>query len=60
MGLSVEDRVLMCKTMIENACISCGLNLTIRDGKIGFVDQEAKQIVAIWTPTHSLSELDND
>ncbi len=33
---------------IETACVRYGLNLTIYDGKIGFVDQTDRKIVMLW------------
>lgn len=44
------------KADITIACIKHGLNLTIHDGKIGFVDQESKIIVALWEPEFSIEE----
>ncbi len=39
---------------IEAACIKHGLNLTIYDGKIGFVDQVDRKIVMLWQPTYKM------
>ncbi len=39
---------------IEKACIKRGLNLTIYDGRIGFVDQEKKKIIMLWNPKYRL------
>ncbi len=39
---------------IKEACIKRGLNLTIHDGKIGFVDQQEKKIVMLWDPKYQL------
>lgn len=39
---------------IKKACIKRGLNLTIHDGKIGFVDQKEKKIVMLWSPEYQL------
>lgn len=39
---------------IEAACIKYGLNLTIYDGKIGFVDQTDRKIVMLWKPTYKM------
>ena len=32
--------------------------MTVYDGKIGFVDQQAKKIVAVWAPEYRLSQED--
>lgn len=45
---TVEERVLKLKKLIEMSAVACGLNLTVYDGKIGFVDQEQQKIVALW------------
>lgn len=42
--------------LIKMACVACGLNLTIYDGKIGVVDQKAKKIIAVWEPQYQLEE----
>ena len=42
------------KADITAACIKHGLNLTIYDGKIGFVDQKSKRVIAVWEPEYSL------
>ena len=39
---------------IEAVCIKHGLNLTIYDGKIGFVDQTDRKIVMLWKPTYKM------
>lgn len=49
----VNEQVLMCIRMIEEACVQCGLNLTVYDGKIAFVDQEQWKIVAVWNPKYT-------
>lgn len=56
--MSVHDRVIAMKQKIEQAAIECGLNLTVYDGRIGFVDQDQMKIVALWNPEHSLRELE--
>lgn len=45
-----QKRASELKEDIERACISKGLNLTIYDGKIGFVDQSQKKIIMLWEP----------
>lgn len=51
--MMVNEQVLMCIRMIEEACVQCGLNLTVYDGKIAFVDQEQWKIVAVWNPKYT-------
>lgn len=51
---SLEKRVLRLQRLIEKATIKCRLNLTIYDGGIGFVDQEARKIVAVWRPQYKM------
>lgn len=58
--MDIKDRVIKCKSMIETACIETGLNLTIYEGKIAFVDQDNEKIVALWSAEHTLSEVNND
>lgn len=41
---------------VERACIKYKLNMTIYDGKLAFVDQESRHIVATWGPQFKLSE----
>ena len=49
-----KQNVIQLKEDIKNACIKHGLNLTIHEGKIAFVDQDSKKIIALWTPEHTL------
>lgn len=49
----MQKRALMLKEDIEKACIRNGLNLTIYDGKIGFVDHKAGKIIMLWNPVFS-------
>ena len=49
-----QKRAVMLKREIEEACIRNKLNLTVHDGKIGFVDQEERKIVGLWEPMYSL------
>ena len=53
---TVEERVNTMKTLIEIAGVSCGLNLTVYNGRIGFVDQEQRKIVALWSPEYVVKE----
>lgn len=41
-------RAIRAKEAIEKACIENGVNLTIYDGKIGFVDPVENRIVLAW------------
>ena len=45
-----QKRALALKRRIEQACIEYGLNLTIYNDGIGFVDQDARKIVMVWSP----------
>ena len=49
-----QERAVMLKREIEEACIRHKLNLTVHDGKIGFVDQEERKIVGLWEPMYGL------
>lgn len=46
------------KTMkeIENICIKNDMNLTIYEGKIGFVDPVEKKIVLLWDAEFKANE----
>lgn len=54
---SVETRVAELTRLIKEDCIRCGLNLTVYEGKIGFVDQEQKKIVALWNPQYTADDI---
>ena len=54
--METKEKVIKFKEIIERGAIECGLNLTVYDGKIAFVDQKAKKIVALWTPEYKLSD----
>lgn len=43
---------LKLKEDIEKACIKRGLNLTIYNGTIGFVDQKERKIIMTWNPEY--------
>ena len=58
--MTTREKVIEMKKEIEQAAIRYGLNLTVYDGKIGFVDQKEKKIVALWTPEYKLSDLDTE
>lgn len=52
--MKTEQKVIKMKRKIEKIAIKYGLNLTVYDGKLGFVDQKEKKIVALWTPSYKL------
>lgn len=56
--METKERVIKLKESIEREAIKYGLNLTIHEGKIGFVDQKEKKIVAVWNPEFRWSDLD--
>lgn len=58
--MTTREKVINMKKDIEQIAIEYGLNLTIYDGKIGFVDQKQKKIVALWSPEYKLSDLDTE
>ena len=51
-----QERAVKMKEKIEEAAVQFGLNLTIYEGKIGFVDQEQKKIVLLWEPSYTMEE----
>ena len=53
-----ERAVIALKLDIEAACIKHGLNITVYDGRIGFVDQAEKKIVALWNPEYVMPKED--
>jgi hypothetical protein len=58
--MTIEERVTNVRLAIEVIAVQYGLNLTVYDGKIGFVDQEQKKIVALWTPEFKLPKESED
>lgn len=52
--MDANEKVIKMKSKIEKIAKKYGLNLTVYDGKIGFVDQEQKKIVALWTPNFTM------
>ena len=58
--METNEKVIKLKKSIEKAAIKYGLNLTVYDGKIAFVDQKEKKIVAFWTPEFKLSDIDTE
>ena len=55
--MSIEERVETMRSMIVAAGVSSGLNLTVYDGKIAFVDQKEKKIVAVWNPEYTAADI---
>lgn len=53
----MQKRALALKKEIENACIKHGLNLTIYEKKIGFVDQKEKKIVMVWNAEYHAEDI---
>lgn len=56
--MKIKERVATMQNLIVLAGVACGLNLTVYDGKIGFVDQEQRKIVALWEPEYKASDID--
>lgn len=56
--METKEKVIKLKEIIVRGAIECGLNLTVYDGKIAFVDQKEKKIVALWTPEYKLSDME--
>lgn len=52
--MTTQEKVIKMKKRIEKLAIKYGLNLTVYDGKIGFVDQKQKEIVALWIPEYTM------
>lgn len=57
--MTTNEKVIKFKEIIERGAIEYGLNLAIYDGKIAFVDQKEKKIVALWTPEYKLSDTED-
>lgn len=49
-----QEKAVELKEDIEKACMRRGLNLTIYNGKIGFVDQREGKIIMLWEPGYKL------
>ena len=61
MALSDKQKTaLKLKEDIEKACIKRGLNLTIYDGGIGFVDPEERKIIMAWNPKYKFKKADRE
>lgn len=50
--MTTSEKVIEMKNGIELLAVRYGLNLTVYDGKIGFVDPKRGNIVALWTPQY--------
>lgn len=55
--MSIEERVERMQQMITFAGIICGLNLTVYEGTIAFVDQKEMEIVAVWNPEYTAADI---
>lgn len=55
--MTTEEKVIAMKEGITAVAMLYGLNLTVYEGKIGFVDQKQKKIVAVWTPEYTLEDV---
>lgn len=51
-----QKKAVELKEAIENACIQHGVNLTIYDGGIGFVDPKENKIVMVWRPQYKCED----
>lgn len=51
----IRTRAVNLKETIETACRVYGMNLTIHEGKIGFVDPGSKRIVMLWGPEYKMN-----
>lgn len=55
--MNAKQRAVALNEAIVKACIKYKLNLTIHEGKLGFVDQENKKIVATAGFNHCFYKL---
>lgn len=53
---SIAERVKYLMSVIEKGCMLSGLNITVYEGKIGFVDQSQSKIVALWEPQYTMND----
>lgn len=53
-----QRRAKILQEQIECLCIFAGLNLTVYDGCIGFVDQKENKIVMTWKPEYTMEDLE--
>ena len=49
-----QEKAAIVRGLIEQACISAGLNLAIHEGKIAFVDLSLGKIVMVWSPEYAV------
>ena len=54
---AAQSRARTLKDQITMLCILNRLNLTVVNGKIGFVDQELRKVVAVWEPQYKISDI---
>ena len=54
---NLTERIKYLISVIEKGCLLSGLNITVHDGKIGFVDQQEKKIVALWEPQYTVADI---
>ena len=52
-----QSRAQTLQNQITMLCILNGLNLTVYNGNIAFVDQDMKTIVAEWAPQYKMSDI---
>ena len=52
----VQKKAINLQKEIERACVRSGLNLTIYNGGIGFVDPTEKKVVMTWKPYYKATE----
>ena len=55
-----QKKAVKLKEEIERACIRQGINLTIYDGGIGFVDPKENKIVIVWRPKFESDDTQED
>ncbi len=58
--MTTEEKAIAMKEAIVSMARIYGLNLTVYDGKIAFVDQEQRKIVALWSPTFTMTNESED
>ena len=51
-----QKKAVKLQKEIETSCVRYGLNLTIYDGKIGFVDQANRRIVMLWNADYRIKD----
>lgn len=55
---AAQAKAARMKRKIEKLAVKYKLNLTIHEGKIGFVDQEHQKIVMTWAPNYTMKGLE--